>query len=118
MAAGLRLAGVEIYFEDLERARDFYRDVLGLVVSGESPGHHVQFDTGAAFLCLEKKGVEDYPSADKAVVFFHVRDLRKAIERVGRERVLRAELEPGAGRPPWAVLHDPEGHNVLLLQGR
>jgi hypothetical protein len=32
---------------------------------------------------------------------------------LGRQHVIRHESN--ASRP-WAVLHDPEGHNVLLLQ--
>jgi len=44
------------------------------------------------------------------VLFFEVRDLKVAIEAVGRERFVQIERE-------WAVLHDPEGHNVLLMAG-
>ncbi len=108
-----RLAGIELYFEDLARAKAFYADVLGLDLAEEQAGHHAQFATGAAFVCLEKRGVEDYPSADKAVLFLEVPDLARALEGIGSERVVRAELAPAT---PWAVLHDPEGHNIVLLQ--
>jgi len=43
------------------------------------------------------------------VLFFEVPDITAAIAALGRERVVKSE-------PTWAVLHDPEGHNVLLLQ--
>lgn len=108
---GARLAGVELYFDDLETAKNFYGKTLGLKMSGEEKGHHAQFDGGAGFVCLEKKGVESYPSADKAVLFFEVPDLAAALAAVGKERVVQSE-------PSWAVLHDPEGHNVLLLEKR
>jgi predicted enzyme related to lactoylglutathione lyase len=101
--------GAELYFNDLETAREFYSGVLGLKVSEEEPGHHVKFDSGAGFICLERKGSESYPSQDKAVLFFSVPDLGAAIAAVGEQRV----VEKG---PTWAVLHDPEGHNILLLQ--
>jgi len=108
-----RLAGVELYFDDLVRARTFYGDVLGLDVVEEGAGHHVKLEAGTAFLCLEKRGVEAYPSADKAVLFLEVTDLAQALERVGMQRVVHR----GGDLPrPWAVLHDPEGHNVLLIQ--
>lgn len=110
-----RLAGVELYFDDLPRARAFYVDVLGLDLIEEAADHHAKFETGGTFLCLEKRGVEDYPSADKAVVFFEVADLRQAVEQVGPNHVVR--YEPAAASA-WAVLHDPEGHNVLLVQAR
>jgi catechol 2,3-dioxygenase-like lactoylglutathione lyase family enzyme len=104
-----RLIGTELYFSDLERAREFYTSVLGLKISDEQPGHHARFDLGAAFLCLERKGSESYPSQDKAVLFFEVADLRAAIGELGEQRIVQHEAT-------WAVLHDPEGHNILLLQ--
>ena len=65
-------------------------------------------DGGAGFVCLERKGSESYPSKDKAVLFFEVPDLGSAIAAVGQDRVVQSERT-------W-VLHDPEGHNILLLQ--
>ncbi len=104
-----RFVGVELYFRDVAQARDFYRDVLGLALSGEQAEHHAQFDTGSAFLCLERKGSESYTSYDKAVLFFEVPDLASAIAKIGSDRFVHTEST-------WAVLHDPEGHNILLLQ--
>jgi predicted enzyme related to lactoylglutathione lyase len=113
--ADTRLAGVELYFDDLPRAKAFYADVLGLDLVEDMAGHHVKFEAGGTFLCLEKRGVEAYPSADKAVVFFEVADLRQAVEEVGPTHVVRYNPDPASA---WAVLHDPEGHNVLLVQAR
>jgi predicted enzyme related to lactoylglutathione lyase len=110
---GPRLAGVELYFDDLEKARDFYATVLGLDLVEMEPGHHAKFDTAGGFVCLEKRGVEDYPSADKAVVFLEVADLRQTVDRIGADRLVKHETD---GPRPWAVLHDPAGHNVMLLQ--
>ena len=111
-----RLVGVELYFDDLPAAKRFYQETLGLSLSGEQLGHHAQFNFGQAFLCLEKKGVEDYPSQDKAVIFLEVPSVQAAVEAIGRERFVH--VEPGAEgtRSSWAALHDPEGHNVLLLE--
>ena len=104
-----RFIGTELYFSDLERARKFYASVLGLTISEEEPGHHVQFLSGAGFICLERKGAESYPSQDKAVLFFAVPDLKAAIAELGEEHIVQSA-------DTWAVLHDPEGHNVVLLQ--
>jgi predicted enzyme related to lactoylglutathione lyase len=106
-----RLVGVELYFDDLSRATAFYTKVLGL--AEEAPGHHAKFQPGEAFLCLEKRGTEPYPSADKAVLFFEVEDLQLCLGDIGWENVVRHEPDTS---PPWAILHDPEGHNVLLLE--
>lgn len=104
-----QFVGVELYFDDLPRARKFYLETLGLPVADEQPGHHAKFDCGAAFVCLETKGSESYPSRDKAVLFFEVPDLQAAVTAIGRDRFVKLESR-------WAVLHDPEGHNILLLQ--
>jgi len=104
-----RFIGVELYFDDLERAKNFYQKTLGLAVSDERTGHHAQFDSGGRFICLERKGAESYPSKDKAVLFFEVPSLKSAMAAIGQEKIVHSE-------PTWAVLHDPEGHNVLLLQ--
>ncbi len=111
-----RFLGVELYFDDLERAKRFYRDTVGLELSEEMPGHHAKFEAAAGFLCLERKGSESYPSRDKAVTFLQVSDLQAAIDRIGRNQMVRIEPQGSGGHPPWAVLHDPEGHNVLLVQ--
>jgi len=104
-----RFVGVELYFDDLSAAKSFYSKTLGLSLESDEPGHHAKFDSDTAFVCLEKKGVESYPSRDKAVLFFEVRDLDAAMAAVGRDRIVQAE-------PGWAVLHDPEGHNILLIE--
>jgi catechol 2,3-dioxygenase-like lactoylglutathione lyase family enzyme len=117
-SAKMLLAGVELYFDDLDAARRFYRDTLGLPIADETPGHFTQFNAGSAFLCLERKGAENYPSRDKAVVFFEVPDLSRAIVKIGAGRVVKSHLTGSAGRQHWAVLHDPEGHNILLLESK
>jgi predicted enzyme related to lactoylglutathione lyase len=106
-----RFIGVELYFDNLDSAKSFYRETLGLQLSDEQLGHHAKFDSGEGFVCLERKGAEAYPSKDKAVLFFEVANLRSALATVGTNKVVHSEAT-------WAVLHDPEGHNVLLLERR
>src|SRR3989442_14741381 len=86
-----RFVGVELYFKNLERAKKFYLETMGLEVSDERVGHHAKFDTGAGFVCLERKGAESYPSKDKAVLFFEVPDLRPAIAAIRKDRVVQSE---------------------------
>lgn len=111
----MHLTGVELYSKDLTRSRAFYRDTLGLTLSEDDPAHHIMFDEGDTFLCLEVPGAENYPSQDKAVLFFEVPDLAATVDRIGHARFLKVELE---GTRPWAVLPDPDGHNILLLHKR
>jgi hypothetical protein len=101
-----RFVGVELSFKNLERAKKFCVETMGLEVSDEQIGHHAKFDSGAGFVCLERKEAESYPSEDKAVLFFEVPDLRSAIAAIGHDRLVQSE-------GTWAVLHDREGHNIL-----
>jgi predicted enzyme related to lactoylglutathione lyase len=112
----LRLTGVELYFDDLPRAKKFYRETLGLELADESAGHFAQFAAGTSFVCLERKGSENYSSLDKAVLFFEVPDLAATVESLGPDRIVRYEAAAKSGRVSWAVLHDTEGHNILLVE--
>src|SRR5205814_2671288 len=108
-SSNFHLVGVELYFTDLPRAQAFYQEVLGLELAEMQNGHHAKFTTPAGFICLERRGVEDYPSADKAVLFLGVTNLSHAIDRIGADRVIKRGRR---GSRAWALLHDPEGHNI------
>src|SRR5262249_208032 len=100
-----RLLGMELYFDDVPRARDFYRGVLGLPLEEEQPRHHAKFAPQGGFLCLERKGVENYPSQDKAVVFLEVADAT-----AGRSRHPRCEHR----RPPTVVKTRPSSEYAAV----
>ena len=113
----LRFIGVELYFDDLENAKQFYRDTLHLEISDEHIGQYAKFGADSNFVCLERKGSESYPSLDKAVLFFEVPDLSAVTDAIGKDRIVHSEAN-SSSRPEWAVIHDPEGHNILILQSR
>ncbi len=110
------LIGIELYFDDLPQGKRFYAETLGLNLLDEDASRYARFDAGPAFVCLERKGVESYPSRDKAVIFLEVPDLAAAVDSVGRERILEMQPRSENGRQPWAVLHDPEGYNIIFLE--
>lgn len=116
MTGTVRMLGVELYFDDLPKAKQFYQETLGLQLVDEEIGHHAKFDCQSAFVCLERKGVEPYPSRDKAVIFLEVTDLKSTIETLGVDRFVGFGSPDVVGRIPWAAVHDPEGHNVLLVE--
>src|SRR6266700_3022524 len=92
-----QFVGVELYFDDLEGAKEFYVGTLGLEISDEQVGQHAKFDRSAGFVCLERQGSEPYPSKDKAVLFFEVAELRAAIAALGEDRLVQSESR-------WAVI--------------
>ncbi|MGA2589775.1 MAG: hypothetical protein ABSH32_07670 [Bryobacteraceae bacterium] len=102
----MRLRGFELYFEDLEPAKRFYRDTLGVELTSEQAGHHAQFGA-SPFLSLECKGAESYPSRDKAVVFVEVPNLQAAVDRL-------ANLSCSSN---WARQAVPHGLCCATLRG-
>ena len=113
-----RLVGIELYFDDLPSARNFYKDTLGLELLEEKSGHHAKFEGQSAFICLEQKGAESYPSKDKAAIFLEVADVQSTIDAIGKDQLVKLGTKNKDRHISWAVLHDPEGHNVLILQTR
>jgi predicted enzyme related to lactoylglutathione lyase len=111
-----RLVGVELYFDNLPQGKQFYGSTLGLDLLDEEDGHHVRFNAGDMFVCLERKRSESYPSRDKAVIFLEVPDLAAAVGCVGKEKIVAMEPLGEGRRRPWAALHDPEGYNIVLLE--
>ena len=51
-----QLVGIELYFDDLHKAKTFYTETLGLKLADEQPGRHAKFESGAAFICLGEEG--------------------------------------------------------------
>jgi len=83
-----RFIGIELHFDDLQKGKRFYGETLGFRVRDGVPGRYARYDTEPAFVCLERKGSEPYPSRDKAVLFLEVPDLLQAVESIGRHLVL------------------------------
>ena len=98
--------------------RRWSKSVLGFDLLDEEAGHYTRFDSGPAFVCLERKGSEPYPSRDKAVIFLEVPDLTAAVASVGREKIVAMKAEGEGRRQPWAVVHDPEGYNVVIVEAQ
>jgi hypothetical protein len=46
-------------------------------------------------------------------VFLEVRDLKAYIKQIGAERIVKSQL---TGKSRWVVVHDSEGHNVVILE--
>ena len=74
----------------------------------------VQMRRGAPKIRIRGEyGSPEFEAAYQAAVsnasVHKVPDIKAAIAAIGPDRVVQSE-------GTWAVLHDPEGHNVLLLQ--
>jgi predicted enzyme related to lactoylglutathione lyase len=113
-----KLELVMVVVSDMERSLRFYRDVLGLGVEHESP-HWSQLDAGTISIGLHP-GAEERPAPDESPVqlAFYVEDAEQA---VGELRSAGAEVAQEPVEEPFggylAVIRDPDGHAIQLLQG-
>lgn len=115
---GLQSIGqVMVPVQDLSRAIEFYRDVLGMAFLFEVP-RMAFFDLGDVRLMLgEREGGDDAPGS---ILYYEVDDIQEARARLhGRgvafdqEPTLIAEMED---HDLWmAFFHDAEGNQLALM---
>ncbi|MEV8439335.1 VOC family protein [Actinosynnema sp. NPDC051121] len=96
---------------DPERARAFYRDVLGLAVYREFPGGTVFF-LGQGF--LEVSGASTGHPTDATQLWLQVRDLGQAAEELAEHVVRPARREPWGLDELWVA--DPDGRLIVLVE--
>jgi catechol 2,3-dioxygenase-like lactoylglutathione lyase family enzyme len=110
-----RVDFVSIPTRDLERARQFYAETLGLAASARAPD---EFETSNVTLALwnpEAEGVAFEPiTAGIALRVADVADARRRLEHAGVE-FLGETVDTGVCH--MAFFHDPDG-NALMLHRR
>jgi predicted enzyme related to lactoylglutathione lyase len=109
------LEGIVLYSQDLDRAKAFYGDLLGLPVLLEE-AHVIHFDAGTVRLAIHRYPTGGAREAPEGFLVFVVENLAAAYEDLRRRG---AEfLGPPATRSygKVAYFHDPEGHEIGLLE--
>jgi predicted enzyme related to lactoylglutathione lyase len=109
------LEGIVLYSQDLDRAKAFYGDLLGLPVLLEE-AHVIHFDAGTVRLAIHRYPTGPAREAPEGFLVFAVENLEAAYEDL-RQRGAEF-LGPPATRAygKVAYLHDPEGHEIGLLE--
>jgi predicted enzyme related to lactoylglutathione lyase len=109
------IEGIVWYSEDLDRARAFYRDVLGLPLLLDE-GHVIHFDAGTVRLAIHRCPPGEGREAREGFLVFGVDDIAAAYEDLRKRGAvfLGAPAQRPYGRV--AYLHDPEGHEIGLLE--
>jgi catechol 2,3-dioxygenase-like lactoylglutathione lyase family enzyme len=117
MAGGTRLSHLFVLVSDLERARRFYVDELGLDLLMETPGYIRVGGGGGFHLGIEAGRPEDV-SASRIEIVIQVDD----VDRHYRELVASGVrfLEPPedqewGSRHAWLI--DPDGHRLSIYSG-
>ena len=119
----MRLAAVRLFVHEIEAARDFYRDVLGLRLEGDG--------SAQGYCVFESQGIQlivevvprDAPAHDLEMVG-RFSGVSFAVEDIAAEhrRLAEAGVEFAAvpERQAWggttAAFHDPAGNELTLVQ--
>ena len=115
-----RVAQVAIPIKDLERAKSFYGEVLGLKHLFDAPPGLSFFQCGETRLMLSRP--EGAESAGSSILYYEVDDVDSAC-RAMREKGVAFDEEPRCiaqveGRDIWlAVCRDSEGNLLGLISG-
>jgi len=100
---------------DLERARRFYSEQLGLPLWREEPGEALHYSVGGVLLSIRQATDVDLPPRGSRVVFAVASGIDATCEELrGRGVVFEEPLaDRSAGRS--AMFRDPDGHELWVL---
>ena len=112
------IAQVAVPVHDLERARTFYRDRLGLAFLFDAPPGLAFFQCGATRLMLSRPEGPETPGS--SLLYYAVPDAREAQRRLAGDGVAFEEearcIARVAGKDIWlAVCRDSEGNLLGLM---
>jgi len=116
-----KIAQIAVPVHDLERAKSFYRDTLGLEWIADAPPSLSFFQCGEVRLMLSPP--EGAESAGSSIIYYSVADMAAAHERLTAAGVA-FESEPhvvgrlGDKEVSLAVCRDSEGNLVGLMSER
>ena len=118
--APTRLAQVAITVEDLDRAKAFYRDVLGLPHLFDAPPGLAFFQCGETRLMLSRP--EAPGTAGRSILYYGVEDVESAYEEMRGKGVAFDEaprrIAEVDGKPiHLAIGRDSEGNLFGLISG-
>lgn len=109
-----RMNNVHIYVRDMGRSLGFYRDVLGIALSGDE--HWMEADLGGVRFALHPApdGMQELSSGTVSVNF-EVEDADAAAERIRAAGVEASEQMREEYGTSFEV-PDPDGYRITLFQ--
>jgi methylmalonyl-CoA/ethylmalonyl-CoA epimerase len=120
-ASPARIAQIAVAVRDVERAKAFYRDVLGLEWLADAPPGLSFFRCGETRLMLSRP--EGAETAANSILYYGVADAREAFEAMSAHGVA-FEQEPhvvgrlGDTEVTLAICRDSEGNLLGLMSER
>lgn len=117
--AGRKLVQVALTCRDLDRARTFYRDTLGLPLMFEA-GHMLFFDIGGQRLMVGLSELPDRPIVGGTYLYFDAPDLpavaaalkARGVELIGDIETLQ---RTGTHELKLQFFKDPDGNEIGLM---
>jgi predicted enzyme related to lactoylglutathione lyase len=107
------IAFVGIPVTNMNRAREFYEGVLGLLPDSEMTGEHwTEYRIGSGTLALACVGEQWKPSNDGTSAALEVDNLDAAIARFEQRKVSYDKVESPVCR--MAVIEDPDGNKLII----
>ena len=109
------IANIMLGTADLDRARSFYRDKLGLPVKGEIPGF-VFLETGPVTLCLSTAHARLAEQPGPTEVVLQVAGVRNAYAALKEKGVEFLREPANVTGDSWAAnFRDPDGHLLSIF---
>jgi predicted enzyme related to lactoylglutathione lyase len=108
-----KIAFVGIPVTDMERARAFYEDVLGLQPDPEMTGQHwTEYSIGGGTLAIACVGEKWKPSNEGTSAALEVENLEEAIARFEEGKIAYDKVDSPVCR--MAIIEDPDGNKLII----
>jgi predicted enzyme related to lactoylglutathione lyase len=108
-----KIAFVGIPVTDMERARAFYEDVLGLQPDPEMTGEHwTEYSIGEGTLAIACVGEQWKPSNEGTSAALEVENLEEAIAEFEQRKIAYDRVDSPVCR--MAIIEDPDGNKLII----
>lgn len=108
-----KIAFVGIPVTDMERARAFYEDVLGLQPDPEMTGQHwTEYSIGDGTLAIACVGEQWKPSNEGTSAALEVENLEEVIARFQERKIAYDKVDSPVCR--MAIIEDPDGNKLII----
>ena len=108
-----KIAFVGIPVTDMEPARAFYEDVLGLQPHPEMTGQHwTEYSIGDGTLAIACVGEQWKPSNEGTSAALEVENLEEAIARFEDRKITYDNVDSPVCR--MAIIEDPDGNKLII----
>ncbi len=108
-----KIAFVGVPVTDMQRAREFYEDVLGLQPDPEMTGEHwTEYSIGEGTLAIACVGEQWKPSNERTSAALEVENLEKAIAELERRKIAYDKVDSPVCR--MVIIEDPDGNKLII----